>query len=139
MRLPSEFGRRLVPQRTSLHCEPRKLAAPGALCFATTRLIVAVLINNRMDDYFRYAIPAFPFLFAWLGQYQLASSQLKSRSLRVVDLFPYGVLTLTAISTVPSAISSFNFNSDGPATGHLHILGSNVDWDENLILLREWC
>jgi hypothetical protein len=116
-----------------------RLSKSWDIVLAGLLLIVAVLISNRMDDHFRYAIPAFPFLFAWLGQYQLASNQLKSRSLRVVALLPYGVLTLTAISTVPSVISSFNFSSGGPATGHLHILGSDVDWGENLILLREWC
>lgn len=50
-------------------------------------------------------------------------------------------LTWTAassMSTYPHSLSYFNEVVGGPRNGHLHLLGSNLDWGQDLLFLTNW-
>jgi len=49
------------------------------------------------------------------------------------------VLVLVSSQTVyPHSLAYFNESVGGPRCGHLHLLGSSVDWAQDFLYLREW-
>jgi hypothetical protein len=43
-----------------------------------------------------------------------------------------------SLSIYPSQLAYFNELAGGPTNGHTHILGSALDWGQDLLLCREW-
>lgn len=42
------------------------------------------------------------------------------------------------VSAYPHNLAYFNWLSGGPDNGHRHLLHSSLDWEQDLIFLREW-
>jgi len=100
----------------------------GAIVF------LVVLCTSRMDDHFRYLIPALPFTFVWMGS--LHSTRHWAWVAGVGGLLlAYACVTVAAI---PNTLSFFNSVSGGPSKGYHHLLGSNLDWGQGLVQLTEW-
>jgi hypothetical protein len=47
-------------------------------------------------------------------------------------------IAISSLSVYPHELSYFNEISGGPSNGYKHLLGSNVDWGQDLLLIRTW-
>ncbi|MCG8448579.1 MAG: glycosyltransferase family 39 protein [Pirellulales bacterium] len=95
-------------------------------------IFVVVSAKNGFSEHFRYVLPTFPFLFVYI------SSVVKShRALIPAALF--GAWMVASSTWVyPHSISYFNETIGGPLNGHKHLLGSCVDWGQDLCYLKQW-
>jgi hypothetical protein len=46
--------------------------------------------------------------------------------------------TYSTLSVYPHSIAYFNEASGGPENGHKHLLHSNLDWGQDLLIVRNW-
>jgi 4-amino-4-deoxy-L-arabinose transferase-like glycosyltransferase len=100
-------------------------------------LVVLVSLQTGRMSNFRFALPVLPFLFIFA-----------SRSARLVELhspwlnaLSVAALTWSIASSVwiyPHSLSYFNEMAGGPHRGAAHLLGSNVDWGQDVLFLQDW-
>ena len=93
--------------------------------------------QTGFNHHLRYVLPAFPFLFIFAGRTALL---LNSRW-RLVRLLPVVCVLGTIISSLsvyPHSLSYFNELSGGSINGWRHLDYSNIDWGQDLILVKEW-
>ena len=85
----------------------------------------------------RYVLPAFPLLFVLAGR--LATpAVLRDRILRVAAgaCLAYTIVCCARIH--PHYLSYFNELGGGPEHGRFHLVDSNIDWGQDLVLLRKY-
>ena len=93
--------------------------------------------QTGFNHHLRYVLPAFPFLFIFASRTALL---LNSRW-RLVRLLPVVCVLGTIISSLsvyPHSLSYFNELSGGSINGWKHLDYSNIDWGQDLILVKEW-
>ena len=101
--------------------------------------VVLILVSSQTGfaHHMRYVLPSFPFAFIWV-----------SKVARAVDLEHAKIALLAAAATAwsvgsslyiyPHSLSYFNELVGGPTGGHAHLLGSNIDWGQDLLYLKRW-
>jgi 4-amino-4-deoxy-L-arabinose transferase-like glycosyltransferase len=117
-------------------------------------LIVFTVVSSKTGfcEHFRYALPCFPFLFVWIsGLFRnlfdktiRESVICRGRSFSLANM-PAVVFSLTlliwfeasSLWIYPHSLSYFNESIGGPLNGTEHLLGSNVDWGQDLIYLEQ--
>lgn len=57
---------------------------------------------------------------------------------RVLIAVSLAATAASALAAFPHQLAYFNELAGGPANGHNHLLGSNLDWGQDLIYLKEW-
>ena len=81
-------------------------------------------------------LPALPFAFIWVSS---AVARGSLSSVRVIA----GALVVWAITsslwTYPHCMSYVNELAGGTQNGHLSLLGSEVDWGQDVWYLKTWC
>ncbi|MCA8992738.1 MAG: glycosyltransferase family 39 protein [Planctomycetaceae bacterium] len=128
-------------------------------------LVVFVLVSAQLEfnHHFRYVLPSFGFLFVFAGvnrfwwgstgslhteqeadQIHEAGTAINPGRTVVIRLSKLSVV-LAVLATVastlrvfPHQLSYFNEVAGGPASGHNHLLESNVDWGQDLLFVEEW-
>ena len=106
------------------------------LCPAVAILVV-VSTQFGFSQHMRYILPAFPFVFVWVGR--LAA--LLSDKHRVGAGIALGALACSIGSSLwcyPHSLSYFNAIVGGPVGGPAHLIHSNVDWGQDLLYLKRW-
>jgi hypothetical protein len=85
----------------------------------------------------RYVIPALPLFYIWISRTGIL---LSSRFLVVRVVVPTLLLlgTISSLCVYPYSMSYFNEAVGGSPQGHRYLLGSNIDWGQDLYELREW-
>lgn len=111
------------------------LLAPAACVMAL------VSSQTGFNAHLRYVLPAFPFVFIWLGK--LFASPLKSavpvrRALSWAAGAALICSILSCLTIYPHCLAYFNFIGGGPLHGHAHLLDSNIDWGQDLLYLHRW-
>lgn len=98
-------------------------------------ILVLVSANTGINRHMRYVLPAFPFVIIWISQ--IFAAPPKSKLFLAAGA---GLLWAAASSLwiYPHSLSYFNELVGGPRHGHEHIINSNIDWGQDLLLLREW-
>ncbi|MGH7138444.1 MAG: glycosyltransferase family 39 protein, partial [Pirellulales bacterium] len=119
------------------------LAAPAVL------LLVVVSSQTGLDVWLRYLLPAFPFAFiamsrvgiivahAFLSRHPAGNPIAQRLAASVV----IACLVWNAVSVFrlhPHYLSYFNELVGGPANGWKHLVDSNIDWGQDLLLLKRW-
>jgi 4-amino-4-deoxy-L-arabinose transferase-like glycosyltransferase len=116
---------------------------------------IAALLSWQMRDQFasiRYVLPALPFLFIGVGRVGLVVENgwkvsgrspgiLPPRLVRFGILLVFGAVAWNAIAvlrTHPHHLSYFNELVGGPDCGWEHLIESNIDWGQDLLLLKRW-
>lgn len=107
------------------------LGAPAAMVLAL------VSSQTGFSHHMRYVLPVLPFTFVWVAR--LARSlPLGHRVLPAVA----GCALLWSVASscyyYPHSLSYFNEVVGGPRHGHEHLLDSNIDWGQDLLLLERW-
>lgn len=127
-----------------------RVTAPNGRFVLLIALAYFGLVSSKtgFSEHYRYVIPALPFLFVWIGQVvPLAMAEgrtskkpwylLRGRMPILVYLFALTVV-MSSLFSYPHGISYFNELVGGPAGGPRHLLGSNVDWGQDLRYLSRY-
>ena len=117
-------------------CGRRRLRVQTLLLLPVL-LLLAPASTTAMQLGFRYVLPALPLLMLFAGQ---CGSWLapKSRAVR------WGLGTLIAVTCLaslryhPHHLAYFNEYAGGPVQGRYHLLDSNLDWGQDLNLVKEF-
>jgi len=109
---------------------------PAAVIFTT------VSAKSGFSEHMRYVLPAFPYFFVALSQVAISSSHVsvsRIALLRTVFVM-FFVMWIIASSMwiYPHSISYFNETVGGPLKGGNHLLGSSLDWGQDLLYLQRW-
>ena len=103
----------------------------------TSLVLLVVSSQTRFTDHFRYVLPVFPFLFIWVGQAANVAVA-GHRYVRVTVAFLASWLVASCLFVFPHTLSCFNEFAGGPGHGAAHLLGSNLDWGQDLLYLKRW-
>jgi hypothetical protein len=121
------------------------LLAPPLIVFAV------VSSKTEFNEHMRYILPCFPFGFIWIAGFSRdlfdnrvrGSVCCRSDVRRVFGKFATPLfLTLllwsgaSSLWVFPHSLSYFNEAIGGPLFGAEHLLGSNVDWGQDLLYLQ---
>jgi 4-amino-4-deoxy-L-arabinose transferase-like glycosyltransferase len=93
--------------------------------------------QTGFNHHVRYVLPALPYIFVWLGKSAAAASQggWKTRSFVGTAVL---WTTMSSLWIYPHSMSYFNELAGGPKNGHAHFVDSNIDWGQDLLLLKRW-
>lgn len=127
-----------------------RFALIDALPLILPPLVVLVLVSSQtgFNRYFRYVLPALPFLFVWISRVglllspgtstTLAASLTLLRTGRAVAVALIAWAVGSSLYYFPHSLSYFNELAGGPRRGHAHLIDANIDWGQDLFYLREW-
>jgi hypothetical protein len=115
---------------------PRRLGDEALLVGLTAFLLVFVTLTTGVP-LLRYALPSLPFAFILAGR--LGSSQFRP------DWIPNWLVGIclaasaaSSLAIYPHSGSYFHELVGGPRHGHAHLIGSDIDWGQDLKYLRAW-
>lgn len=120
------------------------LLAPAILIF------VAASLKTGLNQHGRYILPCLPFICIWLSGFvsnghcadEADAKRIKTgrrRKLSTAILLTLVTLhCFESLTVFPHCISFFNRFSGGPRQGANYLLGSNVDWGQDLLWLEHW-
>ncbi|MDA7979302.1 MAG: glycosyltransferase family 39 protein [Pirellulales bacterium] len=101
-------------------------------------VVILSLVSSHtgINRHMRYVLPVFPFVLIWISQ-AFASSSFRSKTFLTACA---GLLWAAGSSlwVYPHSLSYFNEAVGGPRNGHKHLINSNIDWGQDLLLLRDW-
>jgi hypothetical protein len=118
-------------------------------------LVIFVVVSSKtgMNEHMRYVLPSFPFIFIGLSEtfrnlvdnakcapVDCAHSHRFWLRRAVCPLFLTLLLWSSATSwwIYPHSLTYFNELIGGPLNGSQHLLGSNVDWGQDLRYAKSW-
>ncbi|MGO8744949.1 MAG: glycosyltransferase family 39 protein [Thermoguttaceae bacterium] len=111
----------------------------GELVLMLPAIILLIIVSSQtgMNRHFRYALPAFPFIFIWLSRTasMVSPKIVNAHSLALCILFSAG--TVESLWTYPHSLSFFNVFV-GPHKGGRHLTDSNIDWGQDFLYLQRW-
>ncbi len=111
----------------------------NSLCVLTPAVGIIMLVSSQtgFNHHIRYVLPAFPFLFIFAaGATRLMRS--KRIFLRVLPMVCLGWMAMSSLWAYPHGLSYFTELSGGSKEGWRHLDFSNVDWGQDMFLLKEW-
>lgn len=85
----------------------------------------------------RYVLPALPLLLLWISKVGRAFS-FENRIVATLVALSLGWMILSSLIVYPHSLSYFNELAGGPKNGPEHLLGSNIDWGQDLFTLQTW-
>lgn len=110
-----------------------------ALVLPALFVFISASLQTRLNHHFRYVLPAYACI--------IPLSALGTTNVTSLSLLPFlnGIRfsciafhIASAAIVSPHSISYFNDLSGGPLNGHVHLLGSNLDWGQDLWYLKTW-
>ncbi len=111
----------------------------GWMCIAAPAIAVlfVISINTGLNRYLRYALPVLPFLIIW-GASATRLGRQRPRLSAVVLGMCLAVYGWASISSGPHWLGYFNQLAGGSERAHYWFADSNVDWGQDLGLVRDW-
>ena len=105
------------------------LPALGVLALASSQ--------RSLQNHFRYVLPMFPLVIVFLGSFgtEWVAARRWQKGL-VLALLAWALASYLTVH--PHSVAYFNELAGGPHGGHNHLLGSNIDWGQDLFRLRRW-
>lgn len=102
-------------------------------------LILFIFVSSQtgFSLHSRYIIPALPFLFIWISKVGCAF-KLKHYITSTAATLSLGWMIISSLAVFPHSLTYFNELSGGPQARPNHLLGSNLDWGQELYFLEEW-
>lgn len=100
-------------------------------------IFILVQSQTRMTIHTRYLLPAIPFVFVWVSRIgRMLTAKHWPIAVIVCGLMTWSVSS--SVYYVPHSLSYFNELIGGPKNAGKHLLDSNVGWDQDLLLLKQW-
>jgi len=100
-------------------------------------ILVLVSSQTGFSRYFRYLLPAFPFVFVWASRVA-QPHLLRSRWWKGLVAFALLWNVWSCLKVHPHHLAFFNEASGGSDNGHWHLLDANVDWGQANLALKHW-
>jgi hypothetical protein len=109
-------------------------------------LLIVASAKHGFSHHMRYILPCFPFVFCWIAATLAhaapavvppSDSIVSGRSVRGLTVFLVVSFWTSSMMVFPHSLSYFNMLAGGPFGGPRHLLGSNVDWGQDLLFLQE--
>lgn len=101
-------------------------------------LIIGFVSAHPRLNYYRYILPALPFLFLWTGGLAEVVEQRRRRPVSVLVILGVVWHIVSGFSSVPYSISYVNALGGGMRNGDAWFIDSNFDWGQDLFALRRW-
>jgi hypothetical protein len=100
-------------------------------------LAVFFLISAQtgINHHLRLLLPMFPFVFIYMSRLLRAGASRWTKRL-VLVCTTWSVLS--SLWCYPHSLAYFNELVGGPLRGRAHLLGSNLDWGQDLLYLKVW-
>jgi hypothetical protein len=120
------------------------LVSETALAAPIVTILCLASLQTKMNEHLRYAIPVLPFLFIGISR-AAASAPNSSRALKGVAMTFVLLAALSSLLQLPHSAAYLNELVCSP--GHSRaftdkdpppLLGSNIDWGQNLYFLQKW-
>lgn len=111
----------------------RPILAVGVLGFGVFYVLIAIVGNLNIG--IRHLLPASPLMFALAGA---AAGWAGYRAGRAVLALLAALLLVTALRSYPFYLGYFNEIAGGWQNGHRWLVDSNLDWDQDLLRLRDY-
>ena len=114
-----------------------RLSGVEILMIAFVALYLLSLITARINNVgFRYAMPALPLLFIVVSRIAAVDIAKNARRLllSVIAICYAGA----SFYIFPHYLSFFNSVAGGPSGGHNYLIDSNIDWGQDMILLKKY-
>jgi hypothetical protein len=95
-------------------------------------------LTSKLNLGVRHLLPIYPFIFVGFG---LLAKLKWPRRWQVVKYLGLGLIlfyTINSAAIYPHYISYFNELIGGPKQGYKYLLDSNIDWGQDLILLKRY-
>ncbi|MGC1275463.1 MAG: glycosyltransferase family 39 protein [Planctomycetaceae bacterium] len=108
------------------------IVSPGVALF------VLVSAQTGFNHHLRYILPALPFLFVFIGRLVAGPAAVATRLTRAAVAGAFVWLVAACLWVHPHELSYFNELAGGPRNGHAHLVDSNIDWGQDLWLLKKW-
>ncbi|MDX9754304.1 MAG: hypothetical protein RBU29_10110, partial [bacterium] len=122
-------GRVLV----GVYCKKRWMGIADGLLWGAVGVLLLASVFNRVNIGVRHILPVYPLLHLYLGRVVLLEARWVKGLVGVL-----GVWYLAAsLQIYPHCLSYFNELAGGPERGHLWLDDSNLDWGQDLNLLRD--
>lgn len=124
--------------RQSNRSKPQRISPwPGWLNHFTLLIVPVVLIvlvssQTGINRFFRYALPAAPFVFIWIGK--VAQGRLGTMACTVLVTW----MAASCLWIYPHTMSYFNELGGGPCKGHTYLVDANIDWQQDMWYLKRW-
>lgn len=101
---------------------------------------LAILIVTSLSSsigFFRYMLPATPFLIVCCGR-TLAPQMLPAWRQYTPPLVAGGWLLVSSLLVYPYSLAYFNEFAGGPRNGHAHLIDCNIDWGQDMLEFKRW-
>jgi hypothetical protein len=117
----------------------RQVAKADLLVLLIPAILLFVFISSQtgLSRHHRYALMVLPFFFIAISG--LVGSQVERRP--VWKFVAWGLLAWSMIASLwyyPHSMSYFNILVGGPKNGGKHLIDSNIDWGQDMLLLKRW-
>lgn len=130
------FGAVLVPAFIAQQLRSRHIDTVPFLWWLTIVCIVIFALTCRINIGIRYALPLYPLLILWtVDQAALLAGRFR-RSLTLAASVLIVLQTSSAWQIAPDYLCYFNVLAGGPAQGYRWLVDSNLDWGQDLPLVR---
>jgi hypothetical protein len=151
---------RLFSSQGAIHCAVTQGQRDTLILLVPPLVIFCVAsAKSGFSEHFRYVLPCFPFIFIWISRlcaegfiytqqpdiryidcvHSPKSLAMRSRKLYSIILaFYFMWFVNSSIWIYPHSLSYFNETVGGPLNGSKYLLGSNVDWGQDLRYLKWW-
>jgi 4-amino-4-deoxy-L-arabinose transferase-like glycosyltransferase len=114
-------------------------ARRGEFLLLCPPLIILIFVSSQtgFSEHMRYVLPVFPFIYVWTGRIAVAFLRPnRVRLMLTVALLLWA--TISSLFVYPHSLSYFNELVGGPSRGASHLIHSNIDWGQDLFLLKAW-
>ena len=99
-------------------------------------LTIFALVSSQtgMSQHYRYALGVLPFLFVFVSKVVAV----RYRAFSLMPLFLLVWYGFSSLAIFPNSLSYFNEVVGGPKQGYRYLLGSNLEWGQDVLLLKRW-
>jgi hypothetical protein len=87
-----------------------------------------------MNQHYRYVLGMLPFLFVFIAKFGIIQHRLLQFTILLLMMWYCG----SSLAVFPHSLSYFNEAVGGPNWGHRYLLGSNLEWGQDVLLLKKW-
>jgi len=132
------MGLFLIAVVTSLRCRVANDRAGTLFLVIPAAAYLAFVSYSSMaiSHHFRYAMPVLPFCFVFAGG--SARRHCGGQFKRVAVVTCWVAAVSASLWNYPHSLSYFNVLGGGAAGGRYHMIDSNLDWGQDLLLLKRW-
>jgi 4-amino-4-deoxy-L-arabinose transferase-like glycosyltransferase len=100
---------------------------------------VLLLVSSQtgFSRHLRYVLPMYPLAIIWISKVG-RSIELRDRRTAALTVMALTASVGSSLFCFPHSLSYFNEAVGGPRRGGEHLLHSNFDWGQDLLLYRRW-